>query len=216
MLVLIATVCLSIWLILTFGRAGFWHFKDVKRASTVSNQAAWPAVVAIVPARNEAAHIGGCVRALLSQQYPGSFKVVVVDDSSADATAVRAIRAAADLGAEDRISVVTARVLPSGWTGKVWAQSEGVEFLNSLPGDDNASYLWFTDADIVHRPGVLKGLVAEALEGKLVLNSHMVHLRCTSFAERALIPAFVFFFAMLYPFPAVNNPRRGCAAAAGG
>jgi hopene-associated glycosyltransferase HpnB len=219
MTVFLASFCLCIWLYLTFLRSGFWRFKDdAGNAPIAEQEASWPRIVAIVPARNEAAHIGGCVRSLLSQRYGGEFSVVVIDDASSDATASMARGVARELQCESRLEVIRARALPPGWTGKVWAQAEGVEHVRAESATRALApeFLWFTDADIVHRPGVLQGLVAQSRADRLVLNSHMVHLRCTSFAERSLIPAFVFFFAMLYPFGAVNNPRRRIAAAAGG
>jgi hopene-associated glycosyltransferase HpnB len=73
-----------------------------------------------------------------------------------------------------------------------------------------------TDADIVYAPGALTGLVARAQVGSYVLTSLMAKLRCESLAEHMLIPAFIFFFQMLYPFSWANDPRRATAAAAGG
>jgi hopene-associated glycosyltransferase HpnB len=213
----LSLLCLLIWLSLMFTRSWFWRFR-APAAFGPSVPGDLAAVVAVIPARDEAAHIGGCVSALLKQNYAGSLTVIVVDDSSTDGTAEAARRAAAELGAAQRVTIVSARALPDGWSGKVWAQSEGCEYLKRqiAEGATGPTYLWFTDADIVHRPEVLTGLVTEAQSHGLVLNSHMVHLRCKSLAERALVPAFVFFFAMLYPFEAVSDPRKCSAAAAGG
>jgi hopene-associated glycosyltransferase HpnB len=162
-----------------------------------------------VPARNEAAVIGAAIASLLAQDYPGEFRVVLVDDHSHDGTAEVA-RAAAE-GQDDRLTIVAARPLPSGWTGKLWALSEGVRQIASPPD----LYL-FTDADIAHHPTNLSELVTR-LEGEgRDLVSLMVKLRCESFAERFLIPPFVFFFALLYPFGWSNDPRKRTAAAAGG
>jgi hopene-associated glycosyltransferase HpnB len=214
----LSVLSLLIWLNLTFMRAWFWRFREPLEVAPHGDANTFPQVTAVIPARDEAAHIGGCVTALLKQDYPGPFSVIVVDDSSSDATAEVAHRAALELDLDARLSVVTARPLPEGWSGKVWAQSEGCELIKRLvlEGRAEPEYLWFTDADIIHRPGVLRGLVKQAQGAGLVLNSHMVHLRCKSFAERSLVPAFVFFFAMLYPFEAVSNPKRRAAAAAGG
>ena len=150
------------------------------------------------------------VASLLQQDYRGAFSVVLVDDQSSDGTAAVARQAAA--AAADRLTVVQGADLPAGWTGKLWAMKQGVDrALASEPG-----YLLFTDADIVYAPDTLARLVAQAESEKLVLNSLMVKLRCESFAERAFIPAFVFFFQMLYPFAWVNDRARSTAAAAGG
>jgi hopene-associated glycosyltransferase HpnB len=165
--------------------------------------------VAIVPARDEASVIGTSIASLLAQDYPGDFAVVLVDDHSTDGTADVARTAAAGKG--DRLTIVSARPLPPGWTGKLWALSEGVRQI-AVPPD---LYL-FTDADIAHHPTNLPELVAR-LEGESRdLVSLMVKLRCESFAERFLIPPFVFFFALLYPFAWSNQPRDHTAAAAGG
>ena len=214
----LAVICLLIWLVLAFGRSWFWRFRTPANPSRSNLEQTQPRVVAVIPARDEAAHIGGCVTALLKQKYSGAFSVIVVDDASADATTEVALKAAASHGSPERLHVLPARALPEGWSGKVWAQSEGCELIRRSisSGEDAPTYIWFTDADIIHRDHVLAGLVSEAQQFGLVLNSHMVHLRCKSFAERALVPAFVFFFAMLYPFEAVSDPRRRAGAAAGG
>jgi hopene-associated glycosyltransferase HpnB len=170
-------------------------------------------VTAVVPARDEAETVGETIGALMRQDYRGPFNVVLVDDQSRDGTARLAREAAAALGAGDRLEVVSARPLPSGWTGKLWAQSKGVEFAANTNAPD---YLLLTDADIVFAPDALSSLVARAEAGGLILNSLMVKLRCESFAECMFVPAFVFFFQMVYPFAWVNDRRRGTAAAAGG
>jgi hopene-associated glycosyltransferase HpnB len=207
----LALICLLVWLVLVFGHGVFW---SARTPLPVVAPAHWPDVVAIVPARDEAAMIAASIAGLLAQDYPGRLDVVLVDDHSSDATASVARSAALAAGASDRLSVVAARTLPRGWTGKVWAQAEGVASVAARAGQD--SFIWLTDADILHAPGVLRSLVARALAEGRDLTSLMVRLRCTALAERALVPAFVFFFAMLYPFAWVNDPRRRTAAAAGG
>jgi hopene-associated glycosyltransferase HpnB len=174
--------------------------------------AAWPEVVAIVPARDEADLVGRAIASLLGQGYGGKFSVVLVDDHSSDGTA-SAARAAAGAAA-DRLSTVAAAPLPPGWTGKLWAVQNGLDALPRLAPD--AAYVLLTDADIEHDRDNLAGLVARAEAEHRDLVSLMVRLRCESVAERALMPAFVFFFMMLYPFAWVNDPRRRTAGAAGG
>ena len=174
-----------------------------------AERASWPSVVAVIPARNEAAVVGRAIASLLAQDYPGPFRIVLVDDHSSDGTAEAARQAA---GAQvDRVAIVAARPLLPGWTGKLWALSEGVRQIAEPP----ALYL-FTDADIAHHPSNLSELVARLDGERRDLVSLMVKLRCESFAERFLIPPFVFFFAMLYPFSWSNDSRRATAAAAGG
>ena len=174
----------------------------------------WPAVSAVVPARDEAETVGETVASLLRQDYPRAFNVVLVDDQSRDSTARIARDAAVALGGGDRLDIISGRPLPAGWTGKLWAQSQGVE--HAVTTSTSPDYLLLTDADIVFAPGALLSLVARAEQHGLVLNSLMVKLRCKSFAERMFVPAFIFFFQMLYPFAFVNDPRRATAAAAGG
>jgi hopene-associated glycosyltransferase HpnB len=208
---------LAIWLYLIAARGGFWRVATRDDNALVvqpSGPSQWPAVVAVVPARDEAETVGETIGALLRQDYRGPFAVVLVDDQSHDNTARLARDAAAALGAGDRFDVVSGRPLPAGWTGKLWAQGQGVEF--AVKAANAPDYLLLTDADIVFTPGALSSLVARSEKDGLVLNSLMVRLRCKSFAERMFVPAFVFFFQMLYPFAWVNDPRRTTAAAAGG
>jgi hopene-associated glycosyltransferase HpnB len=204
---------LAIWLYLLSGRGAFWLARE-RDDGSAAGKGFWPAIAAIIPARDEAECVGATVASLLRQDYPGEFTVILVDDQSRDATAQVARDAAAALGAGMRLNVLAGRALPSGWTGKLWAQQQGVEAAQAA--SPPPAYLLFTDADIVYGPDALKGLVARAQSGGYVLTSLMVKLRCVTLAERIFIPAFVFFFQMLYPFAWANDPRRATAAAAGG
>jgi hopene-associated glycosyltransferase HpnB len=204
---------LAIWLYLIAARGGFWRAAD-RDDEILSFAGPWPAVTAIIPARDEADCIGDTVTSLLRQTYPGAFTVIVVDDQSRDATARAARDAAAALGAAERLTVLSGRPLPAGWTGKLWAQQQGIELAANAPAPPH--YLLLTDADIVYAPDALTHLVARAEAGGLVLTSLMARLRCKSVAERMFVPAFIFFFQMLYPFAWANDPRRATAAAAGG
>lgn len=167
--------------------------------------ARWPDVVAVVPARDEADVIARSIASLASQSYPGQFRIVLVDDASSDGTASIARRAAS----VERLTLVTGKPLAPGWTGKLWAVSQGIAAAGT------PTYLWLTDADIEHAPDTLRSLVTRAEGRGLHLVSLMAKLRCETFAERALVPAFVFFFQMLYPFARVNG-HGGKGAAAGG
>jgi hopene-associated glycosyltransferase HpnB len=209
---ILAALSLAIWLYLLVGRGGFWlsRVADVVAPPDRPQQA--PKVVAVVPARNEAAVVGACLGTLLRQTYSGAFSVILVDDESEDGTAQLSRAAAEEAGAADRLTIVTGTAVPPGWTGKLWAMSQGIAAAQAgLP-----DYLLLTDADIAYAPDALAGLVARAEAGGLVLTSLMAKLRCSSRAERAFVPAFIFFFQMLYPFAWVNNPRGKTAAAAGG
>jgi hopene-associated glycosyltransferase HpnB len=210
---LAASMVLLIWLYLLAGRGGFWRAAE-RDEPAPAGQGPWPAVAAIIPARDEAECVGETITSLLRQDYPGEFSVILVDDQSRDGTAQVARDAAAALGAAHRVTVLPGRQLPAGWTGKLWAQHQGVELAGSVPR--LPAYLLFTDADIVYGADVLRSLVARAQVRSYVLTSLMVKLRCKSLAERMFIPAFIFFFQMLYPFAWANDPRRATAAAAGG
>jgi len=194
-----------IWLFLVLARGGFWRADQ--RLGRAGELERWPDVVAVIPARNEAETIGETVSSLLAQDYPGDFRVVVVDDNSTDGTG----RAA---GLSSRLRVISGRPLQDGWTGKLWAVNQGLELAGEIAPD--AEYVLLTDADITHDPGNLRELVFKAEGENLHLVSLMVKLRCQSFWERLLIPAFVFFFQKLYPFAWVNDPANRMAAAAGG
>ncbi|MGO9741314.1 MAG: glycosyltransferase [Roseiarcus sp.] len=207
---LATAVALAIWIYLVGWRGGFWCAGE--RDGGGPTPAAWPDVFAVIPARDEAAGVGQAIGSLLRQDYPGSFAIVLIDDESADGTADVARRAAAATGRADRLTVIPGAPLPSGWTGKLWAMKQGVEHANAAAPE----FLLLTDADIVHAPDALSRLVSQALSEGLALNSLMAKLRCKSFAERALIPGFVFFFQMLYPFSWVSDRHRTTAAAAGG
>jgi len=213
---IIAATVLAAWLYLIAARGGFWRAaeRDDDGALPAAPPPQWPPVTAVVPARDEAETVGETIASLLQQDYRGPFNVILVDDQSRDATTRVARGAAAALGAGDRLNVISGRPLPAGWTGKLWAQSQGVESAAQAPNPPE--YLLLTDADIVFAPGALSSVVARAERQGLVLNSLMVKLRCRSFAERLFVPAFVFFFQMLYPFAWVNDPRRATAGAAGG
>ena len=243
MMLAIALAALVAWLVLLFGRGGFWRARDDDSgAFALPDPAAWPAVTAIVPARDEAETIAETVRSLLAQDYPGAFRLVVVDDRSTDGTGDLARAAAAG---DARLTVVTGRARPAGWTGKLWALQQGLDSLpapaevgsahcadvgeggggaavseppppQTPPPPAGEGLLLFTDADIRHAPDSLRMLVRRQVAEGRVLVSLMARLRCDSAAERWLIPAFVFFFQMLYPFRWSNDPRARTAAAAGG
>ena len=265
----IAAASFAIWVYLLFGRGGFWREGVLPPAPVPSR---WPGIAAVVPARDEAEFVGAALGSLLSQDYPGAFSVVLVDDHSTDGTPERARETAEALGAAERLSIVPARRLPPGWTGKLWAINEGLEAIErwtataqgqhpsdtSCPRLSRAStdsfgakedvdgrdkhghdengendverrtsdtlskrepiepeLILLTDADIVHHATNLRELAAR-IEAGVDLASLMVKLRAESLAERFMIPAFVFFFEMLYPFSWIRDPAKRMAGAAGG
>ena len=206
MIALLALLPVAVWFYLLAGRGMFWVMQERDDAGVPAEPASWPSVVAVVPARNEADVIARTLASLLAQDYPGSFRIVLVDDQSSDGTA----SAARALPGSERLTVLAGAPRPAGWTGKLWAVRQGI----AEAGDPD--YLWLTDADIAHAPDNLRKLVARAQSGGLVLTSLMAKLHCSSWSERYLIPAFVFYFDMLFPFAFVNDPKRKVAAAAGG
>jgi hopene-associated glycosyltransferase HpnB len=208
----LAAASLAVWVYLVAAHGAFWRASERDDRDSPSEPKTWPEVVAVIPARDEAQSIGETVGSLLAQDYPGRFAIVLVDDQSTDGTATVAAQAAAAANASDRLTVVTGQKRPSGWSGKVWAMHQGIERVAGAP----APYLLFTDADISYDREALRHLVARAEAHRLVLTSLMVKLRCESLAERMFIPAFIFFFQMLYPFPRVNRPGHKTAGAAGG
>ncbi|WP_318719218.1 glycosyltransferase [Roseofilum sp. SBFL] len=199
-----------IWVILLCFWGNFWWANQQLEASVNAEdepQVSYPKVGAIVPARNESEVISRSVRSLVDQDYPSPYSILVIDDQSTDDTRIQA-------QSFDGVTVISSESLPSGWTGKLWAMEQGVKYYQcqSSPPD----YYLFTDADIEHSPEHLSQLVHKAQQEDLELVSVMVKLHCESVWEHLLIPAFVFFFQKLYPFPWVNNPRKSTAAAAGG
>jgi hopene-associated glycosyltransferase HpnB len=207
----LAFICFAVWIYLIFGRGGFWR-SDIRDSAHFARGAErWPSVAVVVPARNESEVIGGSVQSLLQQDYPGSLGIFVVDDDSSDDTGAIAARTAA--GAPERqVTVIAGKGPARGWTGKLWAVKEGIAAAETSRPD----YLLLTDADIVHAPDTVAWLVAHAMGGDYVLVSLMAKLRCVSAAERSHVPAFIYFFEMLFPFAQVNRPKSDTAAAAGG
>ena len=205
---------LVIWIFLLLFWGQFWrvnHQLEANQDKDIDNNTL-PTVCVIIPARNEADVIPVSLRSLLLQDYPGNFTIFLVDDQSSDGTAHIAEGVAHNLDKTPQLQIVTSTSLPPGWTGKLWAMEQGLQTASTLTPD----YFLLTDADIENDPSNLRRLVAKAEAQKLDLVSIMVRLRCQSFWEQLLIPAFVFFFQKLYPFSWVNNPKKATAAAAGG
>ena len=210
--VFIAAVSLAAWAYLVFFNGGFWltSEREERDGEKSAAPATWPRVTAVIPARNEADMLPLSLTSLVAQDYPGEFSIVIVDDQSTDATAdiARAIAA----GSAREITIISGAPLPPAWTGKVWAMHQGIAAASVSKPD----YLLLTDADIAYAPGTLSSLVKSSHANGRAMTSVMAKLKCQSFAEKALVPAFIFFFKMLYPFRGVNRPAAPTAAAAGG
>jgi hopene-associated glycosyltransferase HpnB len=198
-MIFVVLLSLLAWLYLVLAHGRFWaSTPELSPAAPME----LPEVDIIIPARDEAPTIGPVIASLLAQDYAGTFRITLVDDNSTDGTAAQA-------GTAPNLVVITGQAKPAGWSGKLWALSQGI-------AASTAPVLLFADADIVHDPRHLSSLVARLQQPRVDMVSEMVRLNCTSLAERALVPAFVYFFQMLYPFARVNDPRSGVAAAAGG
>jgi hopene-associated glycosyltransferase HpnB len=203
----IGAISLAIWVVLVFARGGFWRFREIIERDPLPHDAPAPAVAAIIPARDEAETIGLAVHSLLASRYAGPLHVFVVDDHSSDGTGEIARNAS-----DARVTVLSARPLPPGWTGKLWAVAQGIEAAATTePG-----FFLLTDADIAHAPDNIARLVARAQRDRLDIASVMVRLHCRALAERFTIPAFVFFFFKLYPPAWIARAASRTAGAAGG
>ena len=209
-MIVLSTTTLLVWLGLILLHGRFWQAGPVLRPILPSSRAEWPPVDVVVPARDEAPSIAACLASLQAQDYAGRLRIVLLDDRSGDGTGAIARRLASD-----RLTVLDGLERPPGWSGKLWAVAQGIAAARrSAPGD--SGFLLLCDADITHAPAHVTTLVDKALRDRLDLVSEMVELNCASPAERALVPAFVFFFQLLYPFARVNDPASAAAAAAGG
>lgn len=200
-MIALGVLALLVWAGLLLAHGRFWQAGPILAPA---RPASAPDVDIVVPARDEADGIGPALASLLAQDYPGRLRVILVDDGSTDGTGALA-RALAD----PRLLVLDGQPRPAGWSGKLWAVHQGL-------AETRAEYVLLTDADILHDPAHVATLVAKAERDRLDLVSEMVELRCNSFAERLLVPAFVYFFQLLYPFARVNDPASRTAAAAGG
>lgn len=208
----IASTSLVLWIYLIFGRGGFWT-ASVRDGAPLPRPDRWPAVTAVIPARNEAGFITASVGSLLNQDYAGPLAIIVVDDDSTDGTAAMA-RAAGEKAGFSNLVVMQGAPLPPSWTGKLWALQQGVEAAERQPAPPE--FILLTDADIVHAPDSVSSLVARACASGTALTSLMAKLRCVTLAERSHVPAFIYFFGMLFPFRWVNRRDAATAAAAGG
>lgn len=216
----------AVWAYLLTGRGRYWstsvHLPPPRGARQGAGgpqgarpEEVWPDVAVVVPARDEALLLPETLPSLLAQDYPGHAWVVLVDDESTDGTASLAREiAAAGNGKGLGLSIVAGTERPPGWAGKPWAMAQGAAAALAAPRP--AEWLLFTDADIYHPPSSLRELVAAALEGGRQGVSLMARLSARSGWERLMMPAFVYFFAQIYPFAWVNDVSRPTAAAAGG
>ncbi|WP_432046989.1 glycosyltransferase [Streptomyces asiaticus] len=229
----IAAGSLAAWLWLLLGQGFFWR-TDVTLPRTgpegsgppepvgfgPPEPAIWPSVAVVVPARDESAVLPASLPSLLAQDYPGPAEIFLIDDGSSDGTGKLA-RELADEHGGLPLTVDSPGEPGPGWTGKLWAVRHGMALATTRLATDRkdgggVDYLLLTDADIAHEPDSLRELVRAAETNGLDLVSQMARLRVVTYWERLIVPAFVYFFAQLYPFRWVNRPRGRTAAAAGG
>ena len=204
----LAGLSLLIWIYLVFAHGGFWRVRQSRQSNLRSERR----VVAVIPARNEADVIAESLQTLFTQYFIAPVHIVLVDDNSSDGTAAAALSAARTAGREKDLTIISGAPLPAGWTGKLWAVSQGTQ--EALK--HNPDFLLFADADIRHHGRNVADLVAKAEAEQLDLASFMVRLCTQTFAEKALIPAFVYYFLQLYPPPWIADANKKTAGAAGG
>lgn len=209
----VAFISLAFWILLTLERSRSWPTEMLLPEASAMPSVQRETVVAIVPARNEAALLPATLPALLGQEGL-SLQVFVVDDGSTDGTADIARLAAERTGHSEDLQVIAADERPAGWTGKVHALHCGYQAAG------RPDWLLLSDADIWHRQGSARSLLRQAGAGEpynaFDMVSVMARLRVQTFWERLIIPAFVFFFQLLYPFRRVAQVGSSVAAAAGG
>ena len=206
----VAVLTVFTWSYLVLARGSFWRLQDAAPAWAGEKPGLGGGVVAVVPARNEAELIGPVIASLLNQSV--AMPVLLVDDGSTDGTADVARCAAEKAGKADALIVIQSKLLPAGWTGKLWSLHQGIERARAF----DPAWLWLADADVLHGPDTVASLGLIASQGPYDLVSFMVKLHCESLPERLLIPAFVYFFFMLYPPAWTRDTRRSTAGAAGG
>ncbi|MDX6350165.1 MAG: hypothetical protein QOF84_4955 [Streptomyces sp.] len=206
----VAVVSLAAWAWLTLGQGFFWRTDT--RLPPPGDGGTWPAVAVVIPARDEAEVLPASLPSVLGQAYEGRAEVFLVDDGSSDGTGDVA-RALAERHGGLALTVTSPGAPLPGWTGKLWAVRHGIALAAERT---DAEYLLLTDADIAHEPESLRELVSAARAGGLDMVSLMARLRVETGWERLIVPAFVYFFAQLYPFRWVNRPTARTAAAAGG
>lgn len=207
LMILNGLACL-IWLYLLFFNGWFWLAGE-KLENKIAARDEWPEIIAVIPARNEADTIGAVLKSHLETDYPGRFSVIVIDDQSEDETGsiIRAFDA-------ENVHIIEGKPLPEGWSGKLWAVHNGLMAVDKIAPD--AGYVLLSDADIMHEPHTLRRLLQKAVSEKRALVSVMAHLDARGLWGSLLMPAFIFFFQKLYPFPLTNSIRKNTAGAAGG
>ncbi len=210
---IIASLSLLTWAGLLLGRGKFWAMSEkIGTAGETTELDPWPSIQVIIPARNEGTVLPRTLPSVLNQDYPGDLRVTLVDDHSEDNTGEIARSIARETDSETELEVTEPPETPAGWTGKVWALHRGFQKAEA----SRPQLIWLTDADILHSPETARKLTVKLIEEDLSLASVMADLQTDSFWEKLLIPNFVYYFSMIYPFSWVNDFEKETAAAAGG
>lgn len=205
----LAAFALAAWLWVLLSPAGAWRTPErlIVRSDAAAGAGDLGTITILIPARNESDAIGR-VLAALARQGRG-VRVILIDDQSTDGTGEAARAQNALLSAPLDLRVVDGRDLPAGWGGKLWALEQGFEQVDT-------PYCLLLDAEIELAPGTLSALLQKMSREDLGMASVMAKLRCSSFWERLLVPPFIYFFKLIYPFARVNDRGSRIAAAAGG
>ena len=198
----LAVIGAFIWLAVMLLPWRPWGTREVMDSASASPDADLSDITVLIPARNEAEVIGMTLSSLKTQG--NDLAIIVVDDRSTD----RTVTVAQSLGMQN-LRIIAGELLPADWSGKLWALEQGFRHVNTR-------LTLLIDADIELRPGIVRGLRQKLKENHLHFISLMAQLRMVSFWERLLMPAFVYFFKMLYPFGLSNSSFTPVAAAAGG
>ena len=191
-----------IWLAVLAAPWQPWRTREVMEADETGTDEDLSQVTAVIPARNEAAVIRSTLEAL--QRQGRGLRVLLIDDGSTDGTAQAAMESAIPL-----LKIVPGKPLPDGWIGKVWALEQGTLRVST-------PLTLLLDADIGLRPGILAALLSKQRKEEIDFLSIMATPSLNGFWERLLMPAYVFFFKLLYPFALSNHSAMPVAAGAGG
>ena len=178
-----------------------WRTREVLDSDSTSANRDLSLLTVLIPARNEEGVIETTLAGLKAQGT--GFKVVLVDDCSTDST----VKRAKNINMPD-LKILNGTPTPSGWSGKLWALEQGIRHVHT-------PLTLLLDADIFLMPGIINALLNK-MESGVDMVSLMASLRMVTFWEKLLMPPFIYFFKLLYPFHLSNNPFSRVAAAAGG
>ena len=196
---IMAMVGAILWLALMFVPWHPWNTLEQLEPNMIESEHLLDDITVLIPARNESQYIRRTIEALFKQGK--GINIIVVDDQSVDGTAEQAKKFG--------VQVLSGNAPPPGWSGKLWALEQGLQHVHT-------PYTLLLDADIELMPGLIATLRTKAQQEGLAFVSLMAEPPMGCFIERLLMPPFIFFFKLLYPFSLANKPNSSVAAAAGG